>query len=113
MANYKLSNVAKEDLIRIHHYGVKLFGIKHGGNGAIGASIIYDNTVGASVDVLFGTHTANYSGKYNVGPIESSYTSKVKLTTVQIPILFRLDSEEGYLEIGPQLNVITSANYSK
>jgi toxin ParE1/3/4 len=28
MANYKLSNVAKEDLIRIHHYGVKRFGIK-------------------------------------------------------------------------------------
>jgi toxin ParE1/3/4 len=24
----KLSNVAKEDLIRIHHYGVKQFGIK-------------------------------------------------------------------------------------
>jgi len=83
-----------------------------GGNGGIGASIIYDNKLGASVDVLFGTHTANYTGKYNVGPIESSYTSQVKLTTVQIPILFRLDSEEGYLEIGPQLNVITSANYS-
>jgi toxin ParE1/3/4 len=28
MAKYKLSNVAKEDLIRIHHYGVKKFGIK-------------------------------------------------------------------------------------
>ena len=28
MANYKLSNVAKEDLIRIHHYGAKQFGIK-------------------------------------------------------------------------------------
>jgi toxin ParE1/3/4 len=28
MGNYKLSNVAKEDLIRIHHYGVKQFGIK-------------------------------------------------------------------------------------
>lgn len=27
MANYKLSNTAKEDLIRIHHYGVKKFGI--------------------------------------------------------------------------------------
>jgi toxin ParE1/3/4 len=26
MAKYKLSNVAKEDLIRIHHYGVKKFG---------------------------------------------------------------------------------------
>jgi toxin ParE1/3/4 len=28
MRKYKLSNVAKEDLIRIHHYGVKLFGMK-------------------------------------------------------------------------------------
>ena len=27
MAKYKLSNAAKEDLIRIHHYGVKNFGI--------------------------------------------------------------------------------------
>lgn len=28
MANYKLSNVAKNDLIRIYKYGVKYFGIK-------------------------------------------------------------------------------------
>ena len=27
MANYKLSNVAKEDLIRIHQYGVRKFGM--------------------------------------------------------------------------------------
>lgn len=27
MANYRLSNVAKEDLIRIHHYGVEKFGV--------------------------------------------------------------------------------------
>lgn len=27
MAKYKLSNAAKEDLIRIHHYGVKNFGM--------------------------------------------------------------------------------------
>ncbi|MDD4150778.1 MAG: type II toxin-antitoxin system RelE/ParE family toxin [Bacteroidales bacterium] len=26
MDKYKLSNVAKEDLIRIHHYGIKKFG---------------------------------------------------------------------------------------
>jgi hypothetical protein len=83
-----------------------------GGNGGIGASIIYDNKLGASVDVLFGTHTANYTGKYQVGPQEYSYTSKVNLTTIQVPVLFRLDSEESYLEIGPQLNFITSANYS-
>lgn len=27
MANFKLSNVAKDDLIRIHHYGVRKFGM--------------------------------------------------------------------------------------
>lgn len=27
MAEFKISNTAKEDLIRIHHYGVKKFGI--------------------------------------------------------------------------------------
>ena len=27
MANYRLSNQAKEDLIRIHHYGIERFGI--------------------------------------------------------------------------------------
>jgi toxin ParE1/3/4 len=28
MVKYKLSNVAKQDLIRIHHYGVKKFGVQ-------------------------------------------------------------------------------------
>ena len=27
MAKYRLSNAAKEDLIRIHHYGIEKFGI--------------------------------------------------------------------------------------
>jgi toxin ParE1/3/4 len=27
MSNYKLSNVAKEDLIRIHQFGIKRFGV--------------------------------------------------------------------------------------
>jgi len=27
MSEYKLSNVAKEDLVRIHHYGVSQFGL--------------------------------------------------------------------------------------
>ncbi|SDY11065.1 toxin ParE1/3/4 [Lutibacter oricola] len=28
MSNYRLSNTAKENLIRIHHYGIKTFGEK-------------------------------------------------------------------------------------
>ncbi len=27
MYNYRLSNTAKEDIIRIHHYGIKQFGL--------------------------------------------------------------------------------------
>lgn len=30
MANYRLSNAAKDDLIRIHHYGVRKFGVAQG-----------------------------------------------------------------------------------
>lgn len=32
MAKYKLTNEAKKDLIRIHHYGVEKFGITHADN---------------------------------------------------------------------------------
>lgn len=32
MADYKLSNVAQEDLIRIHHYGVNRFGMLQADN---------------------------------------------------------------------------------
>jgi len=32
MAAYRLSNAAKEDLIRIHHYGVKKFGMTQADN---------------------------------------------------------------------------------
>lgn len=28
MPNYRLSNVAKDDLIRIHQYGIRSFGVK-------------------------------------------------------------------------------------
>ena len=28
MANYRISNTAKEDLIRIHQYGIRQFGVK-------------------------------------------------------------------------------------
>jgi toxin ParE1/3/4 len=32
MASYRLSNTAKEDLIRIHHYGIRTFGEKQADN---------------------------------------------------------------------------------
>ena len=32
MTKYKLSNAAKDDLVRIHHYGIKAFGVKQADN---------------------------------------------------------------------------------
>ena len=29
MANYRISQISKEDLIRIHRYGIKKFGVAH------------------------------------------------------------------------------------
>ena len=36
MKNYRLTNQAKEDLIRIHHYGIRKFGVKQ-------ADMYFDN----------------------------------------------------------------------
>jgi hypothetical protein len=82
------------------------------GLGGVGATILYENKVGLSLEFLVGNHQAKYTGKEIIGVIENSYSSKVNLSKLQIPLLFRLDNEGGYIEIGPQLNIINSANYS-
>ena len=82
------------------------------GLGGVGATFLYENKVGISLEFLVGNHQAKYTGKEIVGTVENSYSSKINLSKLQIPALFRLDNEEGYLEIGPQLNIINSANYS-
>lgn len=82
------------------------------GLGGVGATILYENKIGLSLEFLVGNHQAKYTGKEIIGTVENSYSSKVNLSKLQIPVLFRLDHEEGYLEIGPQLNLINSANYS-
>ncbi len=80
------------------------------GLGGVGASIMYENKVGLSLEFLVGNHNGKYNGT-NV--LENQkYSSTINLKTLQIPLLFRLDNEEGYLEIGPQLNVITNALFT-
>lgn len=88
------------------------YGFAFSGNGGIGASLLYEDKVGASIELLVGNHSAKYTGKYTVGLTEENYSSTINLSLLQIPLLFRLDQEEGYLELGPQLNLVTGANYS-
>jgi len=81
-------------------------------------------------DVLVGTMTQAYSGKfqddglYYSEPQTSSalgysyingesYTAKSVLNMVGIPILFRFGSGNGaYVEIGPEYDIVNGANYS-
>lgn len=80
------------------------------GSGGIGGVFLYNNKVGASVEFLLGNHKGKYNGTIALN--DQNYSSIINLKTLQIPLLFRLDNEEGYLEIGPQFNVITNANFT-
>jgi hypothetical protein len=80
------------------------------GAGGIGGLFLYDDKIGASIEFLVGNHKGKYNGTTSLG--NQKYSSLVNLKTIQIPLLFRLDNDEGYLEIGPQLNAITNANFT-
>ena len=80
------------------------------GAGGIGGLFLYDDKIGASIEFLVGNHNGKYNGTNVLD--NQKYSSSINLKTLQIPLLFRLDNEEGYLEIGPQLNLITNAIYS-
>lgn len=80
------------------------------GSGGVGGLFLYDDKIGASIEFLVGNHIGKYNGTNVLD--NQKYSSSINLKTLQIPLLFRLDNEEGYLEIGPQFNVITNANYS-
>lgn len=80
------------------------------GAGGIGGLFLYDDKIGASIEFLIGNHKGKYNGTNVLD--NQKYSSSINLKTLQIPLLVRLDNEEGYLEIGPQLNVITNAIYS-
>lgn len=80
------------------------------GAGGIGGLFLYDDKIGASIEFLVGNHNGKYNGTNVLD--NQKYSSSINLKTLQIPLLFRLDNEEGYLEIGPQLNVITNALFT-
>lgn len=69
----------------------------------------YFKSVGLGVEILGGTHKAAYKGVI----LGSDYTSEVQLKQFQIPILLKFRGDNGgYFEIGPQINMISSARYT-
>lgn len=84
-------------------------------NYGAGVSMYFGN-VGFGVEGLMGNHRAAYAGTFNTtaGGVTTAtnYSSNVNLKITQIPVFFKLKSETGgYLEIGPQYNMISEANY--
>ncbi len=84
-------------------------------NYGAGVSMYFGN-IGFGVEGLMGNHRAAYAGTKvsTAGGTSTStnYTSYVNLKITQIPVFFKLKSDiGGYLEIGPQYNLISEANY--
>jgi hypothetical protein len=90
-----------------------------GFNYGLGFTAFFGN-IGVGVEGLMGNHRGGYSGtidyKDSTGKVTSSvdYKSNVNLKVIQIPIFFKLKTDKGgYLEIGPQYNMISSAQYKR
>ena len=87
-----------------------------GFNYGVGLNMYFGN-IGFGVEGLFGNHRGAYAGteivKDTLGnPTSTDYSSNVNLKVTQIPVFFKLKSEiGGYLEVGPQYNIISSATY--
>lgn len=88
-----------------------------GFNYGLGVSMYFGN-IGFGVEGLFGNHRGAYQGtlvtKDAAGTVISTkdYASNVNLKVTQIPVFFKLKSEiGGYLEVGPQYNMISEATY--
>lgn len=86
-------------------------------NYGLGVSMYFGN-IGFGIEGLIGNHRGAYAGtlvtKDAAGNVLSSknYSSNVNLKITQIPIFFKLKSEiGGYLEVGPQYNMISEASY--
>ena len=74
------------------------------------AGNIYFGMTGIGVEFLYSTHNAAYTGEGSL--LYGDYTSNVTMQTIQIPLLLKFQSEKGaYIELGPQLTNITSAEY--
>ena len=74
------------------------------------AGNIYFGMTGIGVEFLYSTHNAAYTGEGSL--LYGDYTSNVTMQTIQIPLLLKFQSEKGaYIELGPQLTNITTAEY--
>jgi hypothetical protein len=79
------------------------------------AANAYFGMTGLGIEFLYNTHNASFTGAYSVNDVSTgSYTSNIKLQTIQIPLLLKFQSAKGaYIELGPQMTNISSAQFDR
>jgi hypothetical protein len=80
-----------------------------GYNYGLGLTFYFNPKIGLGLDGLFNLHSGNYAGTYDNNV---TYTSDVKINSVELPLLLKLRSATGaFLEIGPQFGMLSGARY--
>jgi hypothetical protein len=74
-----------------------------------GFGYFFSDRFGFEIEYLLNTHNGNYTG---VIDSNTYYDSKVTIKSSNIPVLFKLETENGgYLEVGPSLWMVSKADY--
>ncbi len=84
------------------------WGYNYGG----GLTFYFTKSLGVGADVMFNQYNAAFKGTFGA-PLNFSYTSKITLNTLDIPVMFKIKGEEsgGFLELGAQYSMFNSINY--
>jgi hypothetical protein len=72
------------------------------------AIFMFKETYGLSAEIIYASHKQKYDGY--LGDENNTFSNEIKLSYIDIPILFRVSSPKGpYFEIGPQISLLTNA----
>ena len=72
---------------------------------------VYLGHIGVGIEGLFGHHKAAYTGTLLSGNL--NYSSEIDLKTSHIPVFLKFRTDKGgFVELGAQMNNISSATYS-
>lgn len=75
----------------------------------IQAIFMLKETYGISAEVVYASHKQKYDGYFGNNE-DNTFTNEIKLSYIDIPILFRVSSPKGpFFEIGPQVSLLTGA----
>lgn len=81
-----------------------------GYNYGAGVTFYFTDNLGIGADLLLNKHVAEFKGIF---PSSYTYVSDITLNTIDIPLMFKVQSSTGgYIELGAQYSTISSVKYT-